>query len=137
MLDLSKNNFAEAAESGYEFELKLPTGELTGAFVTIRGDQSKTVKAYQRKKFNDYKAKEQAAKRRGKDPEEITLDEAEELAVESAIVRIIDWRGITDGGEEVKFTKENAQNILKEHTWIRDQISEEASLLNNFRPGRD
>jgi hypothetical protein len=134
MLDLSKNNFAEAAETGFEFELKLPTGELTGAFVTIRGDQSKTVKAYQRRKFNDYKAKEQAARRRGKEMDEMTLDEAEEIAIESTIVRVIDWRGITDDGKEVKFTKETAEQIFKEHSWIREQIMEEAALLTNFRP---
>lgn len=36
--------------------------------------------------------KEAAARRRGKEPEELTLDEAEELAAESAIVRIISWK---------------------------------------------
>lgn len=134
MLDLSKANYAEAAEAGYEFELKYPTGENTGAFITVRGDESKIVKAYRRKKFNEFEARRIAAKRRGKEMDEITLDEAEELAIEAAIMRVIDWRGITDGGEEVKFSKENAEKILKEHSWIRDQIMEEASQLLNFRP---
>lgn len=133
--DLIKNNFAEAAENGYEFELKLPgTGEATGAFITVRGEQSKTVKAYARKKFSEFKLREQQAKRRGKEIEEMTLDEAEELAIESAITRIIDWKGFEESGKNVPFTKENAERILREHSWIRDQVMEESSQILNFRP---
>lgn len=133
--DLSKNNFGEAAEAGYEFELKLPgTGEGTGAFITVRGDQSKTVKAYARKKYAEFKLKEQQARRRGKEPEDMTLDEAEELAVEAAIVRVISWRGIDEDGKPVPFTKENAARIFLEHPWIRDQVTEESSQILNFRP---
>lgn len=134
MLDLSKTNFSKAAESGYEFELKLPTGEATGAFITVRGDQSPTVKNYARKKYNEFKIKEQAARRRGKDPEDMTLEEAEDLAVEAAIVRVIGWRGITEGNKELEFTAENATRIFREHNWIREQVAEEASQLLNFRP---
>lgn len=133
--DLSKNNLSEIAEAGYEFELTLPgTGDPTGAFITVRGNESKTVKAYGRKKYNEYKLREQQAKRRGKDVEDLTLEEAEDLAVESTIVRIIGWRGINDNGKEVVFTPENAAKILKEHSWIREAITEEASNLLNFRP---
>lgn len=134
MLDLSKTNFANAAEAGYEFELMLPTGEATGAFIKVRGDQSKTVKAFARKKFNEFEVKKAAARRRGKEEESITLDEAEELAIESAIVRVISWRGITENGEDVPFNEENAKRIFKEHSWIREQIVEEAGQLLNFRP---
>lgn len=133
--DLSKNNFAESAEAGFEFELKLPgTGEGTGAFITIRGDQSKTVKAYARKKYAEFKLKEQQAKRRGKEAEDMTLDEAEELAIESAIVRVIDWKGIAENGKDVPFSKENAERIFKEHPWIREAVTEESGQILNFRP---
>ena len=132
--DLNKNNFADAAEAGYEFELLLPTQEPTGAFITVRGDQSKTVKAYARKKYAEFKMREQQAKRRGKDVDDMTLEEAEELAIEAAIVRVIGWKGITEGKTEVAFTKENAERIFKEHGWIRDAVMEESSQLLNFRP---
>lgn len=135
MFDLAKNNFAEAAEQGYEFELRLPgTNEATGAFITVRGDQSKTVKAYARKKYNEFKMKEQAARRRGKEVEDMTLEEAEELAIESAIVRIIGWKGIMENGKELPFSKEVAERVLKDHPWIRDAVTEESSQLLNFRP---
>lgn len=134
MLDLAKNNFAQSAELGYEFELKLPTGENTGAFIKVRGDQSASVKAFARRKYNELKAKETAARRRGKEPDEMTLEDAEEMAIEAAIVRVISWRGITENGEVVPFTAENAARVFKDHPWIREQISEESALLVNFRP---
>lgn len=134
MFDLSKKNFSEAAEAGYTFELKLPTGEATGAFITVRGEQSKVVKQYGRKKFSEMQMKEQAARRRGKDAETMTLEEAEELAIETAIVRLIGWKGISDAGKEVPFTKEAAAEILREHSWIREQIMQESNELLNFRP---
>jgi hypothetical protein len=132
--DLAKHNYTEIAEAGYEFELKLPgTGEGTGVFITVRGDQSKTVKAFGRKKYSEFKLREQQAKRRGKDVEDMTLEEAEELSVESAIVRVIGWKNITENGKEVPFTKENAERIFKEYSWIKDQVMEESGQLLNFR----
>lgn len=132
--DLAKHNYTEIAEAGYEFELKLPgTGEGTGVFITVRGDQSKTVKAFGRKKYSEFKLREQQAKRRGKDVEDMTLEEAEELSIESAIVRVIGWKNITENGKEVPFTKENAERIFKEYSWIKDQVMEESGQLLNFR----
>lgn len=134
-LDLAKTNLADAADAGYEFEIKLPgTNEATGAFITVRGEMSKTVKAYARQKFREFQLKEQQAKRRGKQTEEMTLEEAEEMAVESAVVRVISWRGITENGKEVAFSKENAERIFTEHSWIREQVMEESNQLLNFRP---
>jgi hypothetical protein len=131
--DLKNHNYTEIAEAGYEFELKLPgTGEGTGAFITVRGDQSKTVKAFGRKKYAEFKLREQQAKRRGKEPEDMTLEEAEELSIESATVRIITWKNIKEDGKEVPFTKENAERILKEYPFIKDQVIEEAGSLLNF-----
>jgi hypothetical protein len=133
--DLKKHNYTEIAEEGYKFELKLPgTGEGTGVFITVRGDQSKTVKAFGRKKYSEFKLREQQAKRRGKDVEDMTLEEAEELSIESAVVRVIAWENITEDGKEVPFTKENAERIFKEYSWIKDQVMEEAGQLLNFRP---
>jgi hypothetical protein len=134
MFDLSKNNFAETAEAGYEFQLRLPTGDLTDAYITVRGDNSKTVKAFNRRKFTEMRQKQQIAKRRGRDEEEFTIEEGEDLAVESAIVRIISWKNIAEKGIEIPFTKENADRILREHPWIREQVMEESSLITNFRP---
>lgn len=132
--DLAKHNYTEIAEVGYKFELKLPgTGEATGVFITVRGDQSKTVKAFARKKYAEFKLREQQAKRRGKDVEEMTLEEAEELSIESAVVRVIGWENITEDGKKVEFSKENAERVFKEYPWIKEAVMEESSQLLNFR----
>lgn len=133
MLDLAKNNFADQAEAGYEFELEHPaTGEGMGAFIKVRGDRSRVVQAHARKRVTELQTKEKMAKRKGKDTD-MSLDELEAMAIESAIVRVISWRGIAQNGEEIPFTKENAQEVFKEHSWIREQVMENAEQLLNFR----
>lgn len=134
MFDLSKNNLSEIAELGYEFEVKMPDGSATGAFITVRGEQSKKAQAHVRKMFAEYQAKELAAQRRGKQLDPITLEEAEERNAETAAVRTISWRGFGEKGQEIPFTPENAKRIYLEHEWIRDQVMEESKQILNFRP---
>lgn len=134
LFDLSKNNVSAANEAGFEFELRMPgTGDATGAFIKVRGDQSPAVKNHGRRLFTEYQMKQTAAKRRGKEYE-LDLDEAEESGIQSAIVRIISWKNIANHGKEVPFNKENAELILKEHSWIKEQVMEESSQALNFRP---
>lgn len=133
-LDLVKNDLSAKAEVGYEFEVKLPdSDEPTGAFITVRGAEAKSVKAYQRLKFKEYQARANAAKKRQKETDEFSIDEAEELAVEAAVGRIKDWKGISESGKDVPFTKENATRILTEHAWIREQVMEASNDLINFQ----
>jgi hypothetical protein len=134
MFDLSKNDVSKLAEAGFEFELVMPgLGESTGAFVTVRGEYSPTVKEHGKKAYNEYQMQVQASKRKGKEYE-ISIEESKEMAVKSAVVRVISWRNVAFEGAEVPFTKEAAASILKDHTWIIDQIMEESQLAFNFRP---
>lgn len=134
MFDLTKNDLSKVAEDGYEFELVMPTGEQTGAFITVRGEQSPAVKAYGRKKFMEYQQKQKIAKRKGKDTDDFDLDEAEDMSVESAFVRMISWKGIAEDGKAVEFTPDNVKRVLKQHPWIKEAVMEESSNLHNFRP---
>jgi len=134
MLDLKVTNLAESAEAGFEFELLLPESkDKTGGFITVRGSQSPTVRNYSKRKWNEYNVKVQQAKRKGKEVDEMTLDEAEDLAIENAVNRIISWRGIGEAGVEIPFTKENAETVLRKHSWIREQVMEESDNLMNFQ----
>jgi len=132
--DLIKQDFSKAAEQGYTFELVLPTGAPSGAKLTIVGDMSPVVKTYSRRKFSEWQQKQAIAKRKGKDTDDISLDEAEDMAVESALVRLINWDGITEDGKSVAFSKEKAEAVLKAHPWIREAIMQEASDITNFQP---
>lgn len=131
--DIVKDDFSKAAELGYTFELKLPTGAPSGAKLTVIGEMSKPVKEYSRKKFAEFQQKQAIAKRKGKEVEDLTLEEAEELAVESALVRLIGWEGIQENGKDVPFSKEKAAEVLRAHPWIRDAIMQESADITNFR----
>lgn len=132
--DLVKQDFSKAAEGGYTFELILPTGTPSGAKLVVIGDMSPTVKAYSRRRYSEFQQKQSIAKRKNKDPEDMSLEEAEEYAVEAALVRLVGWEGITSDGKPVEFSKEKAKQVLTEHSWIRDAIVQEASDVTNFCP---
>lgn len=133
MFDIQKQDFSKSAEAGYSFDLKLPTGASSGAKLTIIGDMSPAVKAFQRRKFQEYQQRQAIAKRKGRD-DEIDLDEAEDVNIESALVRLIGWKGVTENGVEVPFSKEKAAEVLRQHAWIRDAILVEAADVTNFTP---
>ena len=133
MLDLSKNDPATLAEAGYEFTVTLPDGTETDAKIKVRGKHSPEVKAFGKRIYNELKMKEQAAKRRGKE-EDMSLEEAEELSVRSAVVRVMGWSNIAENGQEIAFSKEEATRILTKYPFIREQVMEESDGILNFRP---
>lgn len=132
-LDLAITNIAAEAEAGYEFELLHPaTGEGTEGFIKVRGEKSRTVQNHARKVVNEMQKREKVAKGKNKDVD-LSFEELESLAIDRAIVRIISWRGIQEDGQDVPFTRENAERILKDHSWIREAVIEESENLLNFR----
>lgn len=131
--DLQTMDYSKAAEVGFTFELQLPDGTVSDAKLTIIGDLSATVQNYSKRKYKEIKSQIEAAKRRGKEWEP-SLDDAEDEAIEGCLVRLIGWEGFTEGGKKVEFSKEKAKEVLKKHSWIREQIYKEASEVLNFTP---
>ena len=132
MLDLAKKDPAKSAEVCFTFNLMLPDGEKTDAEITVRGSYSPEVKNFARRFVQEQKVKEQQAKRRGKEVDEMTLEEAEDFSVEAATVRVISWKGIGEDGKEVPFNKENAARILKKYPFILEQIMDHSDNIFNF-----
>lgn len=134
MLDLNVKNLAAVSEAGYEFELLYPgLNEKTGAFVTVRGADSKVIRAYSRKKFTEHQMRQKMDKRKGKDTDDFNIDVAEDTLIEATIERVISWRGLGFDAVEVPFTKENAERVFREHDWIRKQVMEESDNVLNFQ----
>lgn len=132
-LDLGVTNLSQMAEAGYEFELELPgTRQKLGAFITVRGSQSAVVKNFAKKKFTEQQGKELIERKRGRQLDPPTIEELEQMAVDSACVRVKSWRGITEGGNEVECTPENMKRVMREHSWIRELVIEESDNLGNF-----
>ena len=121
-MELNNVNLAAQAAVGYSLELVHPaTGDKLGGVITIRGDESKEVQNYNRKRFMELQKRERMNKGKSSD---YSLDEIETIGVESAIVRVIGWKNITKDGVELTFTNENAEMLFREYPWIRSQVME-------------
>ncbi len=133
--NLDKQNYTTAAEEGFTFNLSLPDGTESDAKLTVIGDLSATVQNFSKKKYKELslKIKQAEGKQKKYDP---TLEELEDDAIAGALVRLIGWDGITEGEKDtvVKFSKEKAEEILRQHPWIREQIYKESADVSNFTP---
>ncbi len=132
MLDLSKQDPAKAAEAGFEFNVVLPDGTETEATVKVRGRNSKKVQAFTRQLSQEITQREQVQARRGK-KSEMTAEEIEELAVRVSANRIISWTKLGKDGVELPYSEENAEKLMKDYPFLREQIMEESDNLLNFR----
>ena len=130
--DIKKTNLAEQAEAGYEFEVKLPDGSSTDFYITVRGNLSPEVKKFSKDLFNQLQLKELQAKRKGKTDQPVDLQEAEETLIKSAVARIVNWKGLEDGGKVVEPTQENFVRIMTELDWVRKQVLDESDNDANF-----
>ena len=130
--DIKLTNLSEKAEAGYEFEVKLPDGSSTDFYITVRGNQSPKIKKFSKDLFNKMQMKDLQAKRKGKGEQPVDLDEAEATLIESAVARIVTWKGLEDGGKVVEPTQENIVRIMTELDWVRTQVLEESDNAANF-----
>ena len=131
--DIKKHNPTDVAEAGFEFTVVLPDGTETDAKIKVRGSNSPKVKDFYRKAFNEMQIKESAAKRRGKEPEPMSLDESEDFAVRSSAVRIISWSNIEEDGKPVVFSKDEAERMMKAYPFLRELVTKESEEITNFR----
>lgn len=133
--NLDKQDYSKAASEGYTFNLTLPDGQESDVKLTVIGDLSPEVQNYSKKKYKELnlKIKQAEGKNKKYDP---SLEELEDDAIAGAVVRLIGWEGFTEGKEDtpVKFSKEKAEEVLRQHPWIREQIYREASEVSNFTP---
>lgn len=131
-MELNLLNLGVQADDGYDLVLQHPiNGEDLDGVIRVRGDKSRAVQQFSRKRITEMQKRERMLKGKGKD-ENLTIEELEAMAVESAIVRVISWKNIKKDGEELPFTKENAEVIFKDYDWIRQQVMEASEELKNF-----
>lgn len=131
--DIKKHNPTDVAEAGYEFNVVLPDGTETDAKIKVRGSNSPRVKDFYRTAFSQMQMKEQAAKRRGKEVEPMTIQESEEFAIRSSALRIISWQGLEEDGKEVVFSRDEAERMMTAYPFLRDIVTRESEELLNFR----
>lgn len=131
-MELNLLNLGIQADDGFDLVLQHPiTGDDLDGVIRVRGDKSRAVQQFSRKRITEMQKRERIQKGKGKDTD-LTIEELEAMAVESAIVRVISWKNIKKDGEELPFTKENAEVIFKDYDWIRQQVMEASEELKNF-----
>lgn len=131
-MDISKLDLTTTSEQGYEFEyIPESTGIGEGFFITVLGKHADTVKDWTRKAVNNMRDRERMLAKKGKDDYR-KVEEDEQFAIQSAAIRIIAWRGITEGGKPLEFSKEKAVQICTINPDVRDQVIEASDLMTNF-----
>lgn len=131
-MELNLLNLGIQADDGFDLVLQHPiTGDDLDGVIRVRGDKSRAVQQFSRKRITEMQKRERIQKGKGKDTD-LTIEDLEAMAVESAIVRVISWKNIKKDGEELPFTKENAEVVFKEYDWIRQQVMEASEELKNF-----
>lgn len=131
-ISFNKLNTEYKCEQGYEFELISEDTEIKGVFLTILGDDSKTIKNHIIKLLD--KSKMRAKMRERKDRDAITpTAEDVQFGIEAAACKLIGWRGI-DGvdGNPFPWSPENALALCTVNKEIREQVNKEAAELGNF-----
>ena len=133
-MDVSKYNLTQAAENGYEFEVVHPdTQEGLDGYITVRGERSKVVVAYQRKMMNQQlKADAVQARKGNKDAKVKLVEDYIDDSIDSATIRIIGWRNIKKEGVDIPFSVEAAVTLFEEYDWIRSQVLEVSNASENF-----
>ena len=131
VFNFTKNSLVKLAEVGSDVKILLPDGTDTGAVIKVRGDQSLIVRSYGRKLFQEYTLKNKSAKARGREPEDLSLEEAEELQINAAVLRTLSWSGIGGDEGEIAFSEAAARKLYTDEPWIKDLVMEAAQ--DSFR----
>lgn len=136
--DLANMDTVAACNEGSEIELRHPvTNEPLGIFWTVYGVHSDTYREYWREIANERIRKEEMAKKRGRGSEILTAESVEEQGIDFLTVCSKGWRTgdkptITLRNEELAFNVPNVKKVLSGFPWVRKQIDEGISDLENF-----
>lgn len=127
-MEFDKLATAASHEAGAEVNILSPVdGSPTDVFIKIKGADSKAWRV-QRKRQTSAIVQ---AKSEGK-LDEIDYDA---LDVEALVAITIDWRNLTKGGEEYKFTPENARALYEQSPSIVQQLLTFLGESANFTKG--
>lgn len=141
VVDLASIDTAAACNKGFEVELRHPvTNQPLGIFWGVLGSDSDIFRDHVKETINDRLRKEAMAKKRGRDLEVRTMEDAEQDSIELLIVCSTHWRTgdektLRFKGEDLAFSVPNAKRVLEDMRWIRAQIDEAIGDLGNFMKG--
>lgn len=138
MVDFSTLNLREQGEAGFTLQVVDPTNysDLPGVTVRIRSDKSKTVESFERNRLKDLQKREKMLSGKNKSTD-FTPEELDDMIAKGAAVRIMGWTGIQEEGENLEYSPENAEYLVRKYTWLGEQVRDASKDLENFRPKVD
>jgi hypothetical protein len=126
-VSLESLDICKPCEQGFEFEyISEADSKPSGIFITILGSHAEKVKTWVRRELNRMRQREALMIKKGKD-EIRQIEDDEQFAIESAAIRIIGWRGITQD-----YTPQLAITLCDINPEIRKQVIEKSDELANF-----
>ena len=123
-MELNKLATRALHEQGVEVRIKCPsTGEETDFYIKIIGPDSKEWRKYDKAELRGL------IERQGK---EFTAEELLEREIAKIESITIGWRGLTDDGKEVPFTKKACRKLYEDAPHVMDQVDVFAGKKVNF-----
>ncbi len=126
-LDITQFNAVAESEAGFELEMKGTDGADLGFSFHILGRHSDVVQKWAKGEFQKAQREELIAKRKGKEPEPLSLDELKEKNLEGAAIRVTAWTGVDNA-----FSKDLLRQVLANNPHWIDQIIEASNNDGNF-----
>ena len=131
-MDIEALNYVEMSETGFEFEfLDVSNGNGTGLFITVIGEHAEQVQEWKRKTINSMRNRDFLLLKKGKD-EYRKYEEDVSSSLDSAVARIIGFRGISENGKPAEFSKETARRLCSINPEILNQVLETSNMMSNF-----
>ena len=130
-MDLAKLDLTEHANNGATMDVMHPiTGEplldANGFHVTVTLLGADSTKM--RQEMSNRAKKQLASKNKPVN----NIEEAEKLSAELLAVITVSWSGITENGQEIECNRENAINVYKKYSWLRQQVDAFTTDRANF-----
>ena len=126
-MELKKLSTAPSHEAGAECRIKA-NGKNTDVYISIRGQDSKTYRAAKKKQMREF------VEARKNNIDVVDLD-TDRMDVELLADCTIGWRGITVGGEEYEFNRENAVQLYTDAPDVVYQLLQFIEDRGNFTNG--
>jgi len=126
-MDLSKINAIQKADEGAWLTLLFVDGTELDVKIKIAGMDSMVYRDKQRVISKRRIDRMQSRKRNPLTPEEI-----EDQGTELLVACILDWKGLENKGVKFPCNPENAEKLLKENLWIKEQVDAFVGDRNNF-----
>ena len=126
MVDLSEfNGLAQAQDEGIDVPILHPkTGEELGITIKVAGPESQRQKRMRNALITDRMSRNRNRR--------VTAAEIEEDALKVSAAAIISLTGVMENGKAIEYSRDNAEDLLRRYSFIREQIDTAVSDRSVF-----